>query len=73
MSSRALRRLQQDAEVIRVPAGREEVEDDEDRVLEENPGFVSTKSAINPFAVVIKLCSSVVRLVYVFCLLNLAG
>ena len=55
MSSRALRRLQQDAAIIRVPASREEVENEEDGAVQEDPGFSSSKSgkpAVNPFAVV---------------------
>ena len=54
MSSRALRRLQQDAAVIRVPADSREVGDEEDE-LADDPGFASTKSrkpVANPFAMV---------------------
>ena len=54
MSSRALRRLQQDAAVIRVPASSQEGGNEEDE-LAEGPGFNSSKSrkpAANPFAMV---------------------
>ena len=53
MSSRALRRLQQDAEVIKVPASSQEVGEEEDEV--ERPGFTASKSRkpiANPFAMV---------------------
>ena len=55
MSSRALRRLQQEAAVIRVPTNGGEAEDEEEEALEEGPGFASStsrKPAANPFAMV---------------------
>ena len=58
MSSRALRRLQQDAAVIRVPANSQESGgggDEENEIVEEGPGFNSSKSRkpiANPFAMV---------------------
>ena len=58
MSSRALRRLQQDAAVIRVPASSQESGgggDEENEIAEEGPGFNSSKSRkpiANPFAMV---------------------
>lgn len=54
MSSRALRRLQQDAAVIRVPASNREDIEEEDEAAE-GPGFASSKSrkpTANPFAMV---------------------
>ena len=57
MSSRALRRLQQDAAVIRVPAsgGQAAGGGEEEDEPAEGPGFDSSKSrksAVNPFAMV---------------------
>ena len=56
MSSRALRRLQQDSIVIKVPVNKQEDdEEEEEELIAEGPGFTSAKSkkpAFNPFAVV---------------------
>lgn len=56
MSSRALRRLQEDGAVIRVPARSQEVgEEGDDDPIEEDPGFAASRSrkpAVNPFAMV---------------------
>lgn len=58
MSSRALRRLQQDVAVVKIKSGREEGEEEEEDEGEEGPGFSSrTKKTptINPFALVCSL------------------